>query len=453
MYDLSKEFNSFYKNHVVLPNDKQNELRKKKNLNINRLESGLKEYNTDNGTDYKISETRVQGSMAMSTVVQNDSNDYDIDVAIVFEKVNLNGMGPGAVKNVIVDALKRKCTNFKAEPEAKTNCVRIIYQDGYHVDFAIYQRYKEYEGSEYSYEHAGSSWSPRNPSAINNWFSAEIKDKGDCLRKCIRFSKMFCKSRSSWVNMPGGLLQTVLCDEKIQNTYTRIDECFYYTMNEVKERLANSIEVYNPTDTTISLLLTQNHRTEMINWLSRLSTKLVNLNILFDSGCTYENAKNAWYDFFNHTYWQELSTVTESASMAKSYTFRNTEEFIEDKVNINEQYYVNVSCKVSANGFQLQPLFEFLSKFNKRWLPHGFSIDFDVVDTNVPEPYDVWWKVRNVGPVAEQNDNIRGQIETKFYKHKHETSSFYGAHYVECYIIKNGECVAIAHVDVPIDNN
>ena len=450
MYDLSKEFHDFYKNHVVLPNDKQNDLRSKKNLNIKRLKSGLKEYNTDNNTDYKISETRVQGSMAMATVVQNDSNDYDIDVAIVFEKDNISDKGAIAIKNVIVDALKRKCTNFKSEPETKTNCVRIEYQDGYHVDFAIYRRYKEDGENEYTYEHAGSSWSLRNPSAINNWFSAEIKDKGDCLRKVIRFSKMFCKSRCFWINMPGGLLQTVVWDEKIQNSYERLDECFYYTMKEVKERLDASIEVYNPTDTSTSLLLTQDHRTKMNNWLSRLSDKLEKLEILFDTDCTFENAKDAWYEFFNHTYWQELSTVTESSSAYELCSFRNTEEYIEDMVNINEQYYVDVSCKVKANGFPLQSLVDFLSKFNKNWLPHGFSIDFDIVDTNVPEPYDVWWKVRNVGPVAEQKDNIRGQIEKKYHKHKHEASQFYGEHYVECYIIKNDECVAISHIKVPI---
>ena len=137
MCDLSKSFLDFYKNHVVLPADKQNELRKKRDLNLERLKAGLKEYNEEHETDYKISETRTQGSMAMHTVVQNDSNDYDIDVAIVFEKDNLAGKGAQAIKNVIVDALKRKCTGFTTEPEAKTNCVRIVYANGYHVDFAI----------------------------------------------------------------------------------------------------------------------------------------------------------------------------------------------------------------------------------------------------------------------------------------------------------------------------
>ena len=43
---------------------------------------------------------------------------------------------------------------------------------------------------------------------------------------------MFCKSRTTWKNMPSGLLQTVLCNEKLQSTYERTDEQFYYTMQE-----------------------------------------------------------------------------------------------------------------------------------------------------------------------------------------------------------------------------
>ena len=33
--------------------------------------------------------------------------------------------------------------------------------------------------------------------------------------------------------MPSGLLQTVLCDGKLQHSYDRIDELFYYTMKEI----------------------------------------------------------------------------------------------------------------------------------------------------------------------------------------------------------------------------
>ena len=52
MYDLSSKFNTFYTSHVVLPQEDQNELYHKKDLNIQRLKDGLKEYNEENGTSY-----------------------------------------------------------------------------------------------------------------------------------------------------------------------------------------------------------------------------------------------------------------------------------------------------------------------------------------------------------------------------------------------------------------
>ena len=107
MYDLSKEFKKFYENKVVLPAAEKTKLRDKKKLNIDRLESGLDEYNEENNKSYEVVETREQGSVAMSTVTQNDSNDYDIDVAVVFDKDNIDGIGHREIKNIVVDALKR----------------------------------------------------------------------------------------------------------------------------------------------------------------------------------------------------------------------------------------------------------------------------------------------------------------------------------------------------------
>ena len=46
--------------------------------------------------------------------------------------------------------------------------------------------------------------------------------------------------------MPSGLLQTVLCDEKLQTSYERLDELFYYTMQEVVDRLENNTTVLAP---------------------------------------------------------------------------------------------------------------------------------------------------------------------------------------------------------------
>lgn len=440
--------------------DKQQELREKKNKNIERLKNGLEQYNKDHKTDYAYAETRVQGSMAMNTVVQNDSNDYDIDVAIIFDKATIGDMGAYSARKLVRDALKYKMGQFKADPELKTNCVRIQYADGYHIDFAVYRRYEAEGETEYTYEHAGGfSWTKRDPKAITKWFQDEVKDKGTELRKVVRLSKMFCKSRAGWVNMPGGLIQSVVIDEVFATDYSRIDEIFYYTMKAVKERLESNTEVYNPTDTSISLLSAQNHYDKMDNWLSRLFDKLNKLDVLFDEDCDADDAYKAWNEFFNHDFWQNLAApANKSFALMRFYRadsvigYRDTEEDIEDHVYaINDIYHVNVDVKIEANGIHQQSLHAFLDRFPmfRRLIPHGLKIDF-YATTDCPYPYEIWWKVRNVGRYAEEHNKIRGDILKNSGSHRREESQFGGPHYVECYVIKNKECVAMKRVDVHI---
>ncbi len=461
MYDLSLDFKKFYYNEVVLPKSETTNLRNKKKLNIQRLEAGIKEYNEEKNTGYAIAETLEQGSVAMSTVTQNQKNDYDIDVAIVFDETNLNGLGATAVKNMVVCALKKKCTNFKQEPEALTNCVRIVYSDNYHIDFAIYKRIKNKDGS-YSYEHAGSQWRSRNPRAINNWFKDEIKEHGEKLRQAVRLSKMFSKSRESW-NMPGGLIQSVLCEEKIQD-YSRMDEMFYYTMKAVQDRLAKSIEVDNPTDSTQSLLLKQKDRDKMNNLCNRLKDKLDKLEVLFNDECSKQEAIEAWNEFFKHDYWT-YSEETENRAyslnesrLMETYNcnfmeYDDTEENIYNIMPVNQIYYIKLDCKVrDSNGTMIK-----LSTLNNsgKKVPLKRTLEFYLDENRVPNPYKVFWKVKNEGLEAIKENCIRGEIFENVGDNPevmNEVSSFAGKHYVECYIVKNGVCVAMDRINVPISN-
>lgn len=467
MHDLETDFKKFYYNEVVLPKKETQNLRKKKILNIDRLKNGLNDYNLEKKTNYKLAENIEQGSVAMSTVTQNEENDYDIDISIVFDSTNLNGLGPIAVKNLVVDALKRRCSGFKTEPEAKTNCVRIVYSDNYHIDFAIYRRTKNSDGS-YSYEHAGSEWRTRDPRAINNWFKDEITAHGEKLRQSVRLSKMFCKSRSSW-KMPGGLIQSVLCDEKIQN-YIRLDEMFYYTMKEVQKRLTNSIEINNPTDEEQSLLLVQEDRTKMNNLNTRLKEKLGKLDILFNDNCTEKEAIEAWYEFFQHNFWtydegfeKRASSINEMLNetnfIAKSQNgtcsiCEDTEEFIENMMPRNETGKVSINCKIFKDGQYVGLLKDRLRRGEK--VNIGEMLYFYVESINVYKPYRVFLKVKNVGKEAEIRNEIRGQIfdinsqellDNKYYK---DEAAFEGEHFVECYIEQNGVCVAYDFLLVPI---
>lgn len=78
------------------------------------------------------------------------------------------------------------------------------------------------------------------------------------------------------------------------------------------------------------------------------------------------------------------------------------------------------------------------------------QLDFFISKTDCPEPYKVYWKVRNVGPEAIRRNMIRGNIAYERGTHHKEKTDFVGAHYVECYLIKNNVCVARDKIDVPI---
>ena len=452
MYDLLSKFNTFYDSYVVLPQAEQTNLHSKKDLNIQRLKDGLQEYNEENKTSYSIVETCVQGSVAMSTVVQNEDGDYDIDVAVVFDKSALGDKGAQSTRNLVANALKRKTKQFNAEPEVKTSCVRIKYADGYHIDFAVYRRYYDLWNDCWVYEHAGSDWTKRDLRGLNEWFKTQNDNSEGKLRKVVRLSKMFCKSRKSWKNMPSGLLQTVLCDEKLQESYKRIDELFYYTMKEIVNRLETNTSVSAPVDDGRDLTPRNLDTQRMTNWKNRLKSKLEDLDILFKDDCSKADALLAWYGFFNHDYWYEQ--ISEAASyslkpLSKAVcAFVDNEQYIEELYPVKLSYYCRVSCIVTGNGWRPKPLTELLSIL-KHYLTHSFEIRCTMDYTNCPPSYKIFWKVKNVGPEAARRNQIRGQIVEKG-NCIAEHSNFFGNHYIECYVVKEGVCVAKERVNIPI---
>ena len=226
-------------------------------------------------------------------------------------------------------------------------------------------------------------------------------------------------------------------------------------MEAILNRLSQYLEVAAPVDNGRPLVTREIDYQRMRNWKSRLETNLQYLEILFDEDCTYKDAINAWSKFFNHSYWNELnsSTIKESYSVSKAYDFDDTEEFIEDMYPIYEQYDVKIDCKVSGNGFSAMPISDYLDKFApnlKKFIPHNFSIKCKIGYTNCPSYDKILWKVLNVGTEAERRNDIRGQIQDNRGNEITENSKFIGEHYIECYLIKNGVCVGIGHVDVPI---
>lgn len=467
MFNLDKEMRSFYRKKIVLSSEKQKLLIEKKDRNLERLNTGLRDYNEENGTDYKIVDTIVQGSVAMQTVIQAEENNYDIDVGIAFNKDNLpqpttSENNTQTVKNIVHSALLKKATMFKFKPEKRTNCIRVMYSNGYHIDFAIYRRYKD-ESDVYIYEHCGADWIYRNPRAITKWFKARDKAYSYNLKRVVRLLKAYLKQDSSW-SIPGGLIQSVLADECFKSS-TSLDEMLYNTIKAIIKRLEEDTEVYNPVDkdiegNEISLLRTQDHKDKVVKMKNYLKKGIDKLSILFnDEECTEEKALRAWGDFYNNPYWNDLADAINNRSISESlnksfgsinqdfYDYNETEEFIEELYPVNKKYQLNIDCKVEQSGYVVDTLRNFI-RLGKHLKPNK-KLNFEIIKNTVPKPYQIYWKVLNVGNEAMKRNKIRGQIikgETKLT----EETQFSGDHKVFCYIVKNGECVAMDSIDVPI---
>ena len=111
-------------------------------------------------------------------------------------------------------------------------------------------------------------------------------------------------------------------------------------------------------------------------------------------------------------------------------------------------YSLKIDCEITQNGFRTGLLSEFIKK--KFMIKQNRKLKFMIVENNIPKPYDIYWKARNVGYEAIRRNCIRGQIK-KGIDYLNESTNFYGPHYVECYIIKDGICVARDKISVSID--
>ncbi|MEJ5946995.1 hypothetical protein WDZ17_17000 [Pseudokineococcus basanitobsidens] len=157
------------------------------------------------------------------------------------------------------------------------------------------------------------------------------------------------------------------------------------------------------------------------------------------------SANKKWREVFGSSV--PLSTSTSEASRS----FRDTEEYIEDRLPVDVTESVSIDCKVTQDGFRptwLRAMRRdgFLLRANK-------ALRFVVTECSCEQPYEVKWKVLNSGPEAERRDMIRGQIVSSSKAGvRIEHSDFKGEHVVECYVVKDGVVVARDRIEVPISN-
>lgn len=320
MKDVGAKLKRFYEDHVRLGRDRRNALAKHRDDNTDRLKSGLDALGEKNGCVYAYpKEVQDQGSYAMVTMNQHRDNDYDIDVALIFDAEDLPEDARDA-RVRICSAFNEKPRNFRQPAKARDNAVTVWYADGYHLDFAIYRRRSDWWGD--VIEHAGADgWRKRNPKEVSDWFHEAVDSHSPSLfatvekkqlRRIVRLLKWFCKSRISW-DMPGGMMISTLAVECYVADSARDDIALYNTMAQLTKRLAGGCHVKSPVADEWLTEKDKNYQ-RVCNFKAQLDKAVEKLAVLFEDGCTDQQAFLAWNFLFNHDFWTEAAGGAAKAS-------------------------------------------------------------------------------------------------------------------------------------------
>lgn len=330
-FDLEKEFSGYYEKGVRLPKAERDEMRSRRNINRDRLILGLK-----NNEEPSVVKHLIQGSYAMHTMVQRPNKDYDIDDGAVFDQDALKGSN-GADKTAL-DARKMVCkalrdNRFTKEPEVRSKCVRVHYNEGYHIDVPVYRRYEDAFGTEH-FELAGPEWKESDPTKITDWFKDACKEEygkpGPQLRRMVCLLKMWASSRSSW-RLPSGLVFSVLAKNAYDKDdvfgYERDDEAFVAILKSMKDWLDFGYRyVKNPVDHNENLAEGKERESQLNRLKDALEVWLPALDVLSAEDCTKNQALEAVGKFFNTDFFEQYYEDEDNADRNSSNSMRQGAE-------------------------------------------------------------------------------------------------------------------------------
>jgi hypothetical protein len=240
MADLSKEFNNFH-DQIVLSNSRKDSLRTSRNAIRDRIRKYFKEI-------LKVTSPKfyMQGSFAMGTTVNPLDGEFDIDDGVYLQHLDENDNSNWPIPETVHQwVIKATDGPTKEKPMNKRTCVRVRYAGQYHVDLPIYAKYLDEQRLA---EIGENGWHHSDSKALTDWFINQVSNKGEQLRRAVRFIKAWSDFQSGRRGkMPSGLILTVL----VSNHYCaneRDDIAFADTIGAISNAVRSAFYVYNPVD-------------------------------------------------------------------------------------------------------------------------------------------------------------------------------------------------------------
>ncbi len=393
-------------------------------------------------TESKTANTLQVGSFGRKTGVDGIS---DLDMLYIMPYSKWETYKDGKQLKLLQDV---KAAILSRYPKTKVRVDRLVvtvtYAD-FHVE--VQPVFEQGDGSfQYPDTKNGGAWKVTKPREEMKAISDLDVEKNSNLRR-------LCKMARSWRNKHGvgmgGLLIDTLAYNFLKSTneydaksflyYDELSRDFFKYLSELPKQ-----DRYSAPGS--------NQHVKVKKAFQRKAKKAYELCLKAIDAEGTKGVNDKWKKVFGRPFPANVELAKESAAVSNSRTWNDTEQFIEDYYPVDIRYTLKIDCDVKQNGFRENRLSRMIA--NKIPLLAKKTLEFEIVEIDVPGEYSIVWKVLNRGDEARKRNMIRGQIVSDEGRHrKTEPTSFKGDHVVECYAIQNGVVVAKDRIHVPISTN
>lgn len=450
--------------------------------------------------DYDIT-IYAQGSFALGTVIKpiTDEDDYDLD--LVCEFAYKYGHNAKTLKVEIVKPLLERYDEV-TKIEEKRRCWQVIYKNSHNfhmdiipaVDLKTHIEITDKDDRSLSYEYIGS-----NPKGYIEWFNGRKAIRYKAIREAYEMnSKQNRKFMAEVEPLKEYRLKTPL-QKAIQILKRHRD----YMFKDDSEHLAPisiiittiAAHLYKNEDTIYDTLLNiltnatayvksckkndkyyienpsytgyekenfadkwneHPERAEsFFDWIEQAKTNLINCIEMFDNNAEVGSVLGVSLgESIVQKVFSEIDT-----GMAKSI-LEKTQESEFALVPFKTQRLLSVPHRQRTpwtlpKGYRVLIKASITDQYGKKYLykndgeplEKGISIDFTAVFSG-SMPYIVKWQVVNTGEDARNKSCLRGEFEdsNSARNTRHEETGYTGSHYVQCFIIKKGQCIAKSNI-------
>lgn len=386
-----------------------------------------------------------QGSYAHKTIIKPVKATYEFDADIL---LYLEEYAEWEAEDYVQELYQffRDNSTYKDKVSRKTRCVTIQYANDFHIDIVPFlERHSE----KYVTNRNENNFELTDPEKYSEWLDERNRITKHHFVKVIRLLKYIRDYKQTFA-IKSIILNTLLGEQvndaallEDENCYTDVPTTLYTVMKKLKAYVKDheympTIADPGETGENFGDRWLQDgwavFRTKMIYYSDKITEAYEETD--------KEKSLSKWQEVFGDCFKKPESKSEEGSigSNRSLVSYNNTEQQIADlgfPLRVNPIYKVRLTARVNKKVGHRH--YDLHTQGNK--VGRGRQITFTVTNFNIPHPFTIYWKTLNRGQYAFESDCIRGQISAGGTTHQ-EPTSFKGSHFVECYIIKDGICIA-----------